>query len=547
MVFVLGCGWLVLAVFVVAAWPKINAEKSWRVGALLLTLAFSLLNQLVFSTVAEDAYITFRYALNIAEGYGPVFNPGEHVEGYSNFLWMIVIALPKAMFGWDIVVTASVFGVLCALGCVVMVYLLVNRIVASAERELPALGIAAAVLTAAASGLAAYGPSGLETPLFLLLVLGVFYALTTRHPVVAGVFVTLAGMTRPDGLLIAVLCGLWLIWAAIHQRHTWWAPAGYALGALVFAVPWTAWRVTYYGHLVPNAIAAKSGGSLGWQLGQGWHYLTQFSLVHLGFLLLALVTIVAMVARRGRGTPVARSMVWLVLVVTVAYTAFVTYAGGDWMPAWRLLAPVPPLIAVAAASAYGVLAKEGARRPNTRLVPLVASVLAGLSVLVTVASPNVLDRMHGWRTAISQLSEIGSWLGTSLQPGTVISTYANGTLSYHAGTQIVVVDVLGLTDEHIARDGQRDENAGPIGHIASDYDYVVNVRRPSVSVTTGNGYSNHQECGFDARYGGDDQVATFQRAGLPEWVTLYLRNDQAATLIADLAKDQRFVYVACPA
>jgi arabinofuranosyltransferase len=547
LVFVLVIGWLVLAVFVLAAWSKINAVKAWRVGVLVLTLGFSLVNQLVFSTVAEDAYITFRYALNLAEGNGPVFNPGEHVEGYSNFLWMILIALPKAMFGWDIVVTASVFGVLCALACVVLAYLLVNRIVAVAHPDapVPALGVSAAVMTAAASGLAAYGPSGLETPLFLLLILGVAYALTARRPVVAGVLVALLGMTRPDGLVIGVIVLVWLVAAAMAKRHSWWAPAGYVLGAFVFAAPWTAWRITFYGHLVPNAIAAKSGGSLGWQLDQGWHYLEQFSLVHIGFLLLAVVVIAAMAFRRTAPSE-ARSVVWLLLTVIVVYIAFVTYAGGDWMPAWRLLAPVPPLIAVASAAAYGVLAVPASRR-NTRWVGVVAFVLAGVSVLVTVVSPNVLDRMHGWRSAISQLSEIGTWLGTNLPPGTVISTYANGTLSYHAGTQLTVIDVLGLTDEHIARDGQRDEKAGPIGHIASDYNYVVNVRRPAVAVTTGNGYANQQECGYDQRYGGDYQVATFSRAGTQSWVTLYVRDDEAATLIADLAKDQHFVYVACPA
>lgn len=547
MVFVLVIGWLVLAVFVLAAWSKINAVKAWRVGALVLTLGFSLVNQLVFSTVAEDAYITFRYALNLAEGNGPVFNPGEHVEGYSNFLWMILIALPKAMFGWDIVVTASVLGVLCALACVVLAYLLVNRIVAVAHPDapLPALGVSAAVLTAAASGLAAYGPSGLETPLFLLLILGVLYALTARRPVVAGVLVALLGMTRPDGLVVALIVLVWLVAAAMTKRHTWWAPAGYVLGALVFAAPWTAWRITFYGHLVPNAIAAKSGGSLGWQLDQGWHYLEQFSLVHIGFLLLAVIAVAALAFRRAEPSE-ARSLVWLLFTIVVVYVAFVTYAGGDWMPAWRLLAPVPPLIAVASAAAYGVLTPSPGKR-NTRLIGVVAFVLAGVSVLVTVVSPNVLDRMHGWRSAISQLSEIGTWLGTDLPPGTVISTYANGTLSYHAGTQLTVIDVLGLTDEHIAREGRRDEKAGPIGHIASDYNYVVNVRRPAVAVTTGNGYSSQQECGYDQRYGGDYQVATFSRAGSQSWVTLYIRDDEAATLIADLAKDQHFVYVACPA
>jgi hypothetical protein len=563
LVFVLVGGWLVLAVFVLAAWSRINTGKAWRVGALGLTLGFSLLHQLLFSTVAEDAFITFRYSLNIAEGNGPVFNPGERVEGYSNFLWMILIALPKALFGWDIVAIASVLGVLCTLACVVVAYLLVNRIVAVARPGepaggMPALGIAAAVLTAGASGLAAYGLSGLETPLFLLLVLCVCFALTARRPVVAGVLAALAEMTRPDGLVVAVVAGLWLVVAAVRKRHSWWSPAGYLLGAMVFVVPWTTWRVTYYGYLLPNAVAAKNGGSLGWQLTQGWHYLTDFSFAHQGFLLLGVVAAVAFMHRRNPETQEAeaRSLVWLLFAITVVYLAFVIYAGGDWMPAWRLLAPVPPLIAVASVAAYGVLTAPlssspsptvRAHRRETRLIPVLAFALAGVSLLVTVASPNALDRMHDWRFRISQLAEIGSWLGTNLPPGTVMSTYANGVLSYRAGNQLPTVDVLGLTDEHIARQGQRDENAGPIGHIASDYDYVVNVRRPAVAITTDSGYADKQHCAIDPVYAGRYQAATFRREGTQNWITLYLRSEQAATLIADLGKDSRFVYVACPA
>ncbi len=51
--------------------------------------------------VAEDAYITFRYSRNLISGHGLRFNPGdvEAVEGYSNFLWLLIAAIPE-IFGW---------------------------------------------------------------------------------------------------------------------------------------------------------------------------------------------------------------------------------------------------------------------------------------------------------------------------------------------------------------------------------------------------------------------------------------------------------------
>jgi len=46
-----------------------------------------------YSFLTDDAFISFRYARNLSHGAGLVFNPGEPaVEGYSNFLWVLVLA-----------------------------------------------------------------------------------------------------------------------------------------------------------------------------------------------------------------------------------------------------------------------------------------------------------------------------------------------------------------------------------------------------------------------------------------------------------------------
>ncbi|SFB02034.1 hypothetical protein SAMN05216266_103324 [Amycolatopsis marina] len=567
MVVVVGA-WLLLAVFVLAAWSRLNTRRSWRIIAVLLALGFSLAHQLLFSTVAEDAFITFRYALNIAEGNGPVFNVGERVEGYSNFLWMVLLALFKTLFGADIVGTAVVLGVLSTLGCVVLAYVLVHRIVRKGrgtEDSAPAFGVAAAVLTAGASGLAAYGPSGLETPLFLLLALCICLSVAENRCVMAGVLVALAVMTRPDGVVIAIVVGIWLVVRAARHRVDWWAPAGYVLGALVLAVPWTAWRVTYYGYLVPNALAAKSGAPLGWQLEQGGAYLVEFGVAHGGFLLLAVAALVLFVVRRphadrAEGVPepdviLARSVVWLVVALTVFYLAFITYAGGDWMPAWRLLAPVPPLVAIGSLAALGVAGggvRTGASpspRPRRfwldKAVVPVAIVLSGLSLFASITHEQMLERMHDWRDAIAELGEIGDWFGATLPSGTVVSTFANGALSYEAGSRIVMLDVLGLTDEHIARHGQRDKRLGLVGHLAQDYDYVVNERMPAVAITTGSGYSETQRCGADPLYAGRYLVATFRRVGTDNWVKVYLIREQVTWLVETLGADPRFEHVPC--
>ncbi|OXM71149.1 hypothetical protein [Amycolatopsis vastitatis] len=554
MVYAVVVAWLVLAAIVVLTWDRLDTDRGWRGFVLALTLGLSLLHQLLFATVTEDALITFRYAQNIADGNGPVFNPGERVEGYTNFLWLVLIALPRAAFGADVETAAVVFGVLSALGCVLVSCFLVNRIVAAATppgtEPRPALGVAAAVLTASAGGLAVYGPSGSEVPLFVLLVLSLGYALAARRPVVAGVLVAFAVMTSPEGLVVAVLAGLWLVGAALKEKHSWWAPVGYALGALVFLIPRLAWRATFYQHFLPAPLAAKLGGPLGAQLDAGWPYVSGFALAHQGFLLLGLVAAVALLLRRTesafRGEVEARALIWLLFVTAAGLAVAAVLVGGDPGPSWRLLAPVPPLLAVASASVFGVLTVDAEGKPSprrrssaTRLVPVTACGLAGIAVLVSVFSPEMLDRVRDWRAHGTELAEIGGWLGEYLPPGSVVSAAAPGSLATHGG-QLLIIDVLGRTDDHIAREGRHE------GGTSTDYDYVVNGRRPTVAVPADGGYADRQHCAIDPVYAGKYEVATFRRVGTPYWVSVYPRAEQAKTLVADLAKDPDFSYVPCP-
>ena len=53
--------------------------------------------------VQDDAYISFRYARNLADGFGLVWNIGERVEGYTNFLWTLLM-VPAFWLGCDVVV-----------------------------------------------------------------------------------------------------------------------------------------------------------------------------------------------------------------------------------------------------------------------------------------------------------------------------------------------------------------------------------------------------------------------------------------------------------
>jgi hypothetical protein len=71
--------------------PKTRRALAW--GLVILALAiFYFHARIYWAWTEDDAFITFRYARNLASGHGFVFNPGERVEGYSNFVWVLLMA-----------------------------------------------------------------------------------------------------------------------------------------------------------------------------------------------------------------------------------------------------------------------------------------------------------------------------------------------------------------------------------------------------------------------------------------------------------------------
>ncbi|MET0849573.1 MAG: hypothetical protein ABW020_00475 [Candidatus Rokuibacteriota bacterium] len=62
------------------------------------------------SYIADDAGISFSYARSLTRGAGLVLSPGaERVEGYSNFLWTMMLAVSRAL-GIGPVVAAKMLG-----------------------------------------------------------------------------------------------------------------------------------------------------------------------------------------------------------------------------------------------------------------------------------------------------------------------------------------------------------------------------------------------------------------------------------------------------
>ncbi|MCX5752617.1 MAG: hypothetical protein NTW97_03090, partial [Candidatus Krumholzibacteria bacterium] len=86
----------------------------------LATLAILAAGLIAFRYVPDDTFITLRYARNVLRGEGFVFNPGERVEGYSNFLWLLIVVFAGKL-GFPLVGAARTLSLLFSLGTLALV------------------------------------------------------------------------------------------------------------------------------------------------------------------------------------------------------------------------------------------------------------------------------------------------------------------------------------------------------------------------------------------------------------------------------------------
>jgi hypothetical protein len=220
-----------------------------------------------FAFSMDDAFISLRYARNLVEGHGLVFNAGERVEGYSNFSWTILLALfLKA--GLPPIETARWVGVALAAGAA----LVAARFTRAFEGRWGPAAVGAALLVAASTPLAYWSASGMETALFVLLVTaavdrGLAPDVSPRGRRLAPVLFGLAALTRPDGpLFFFAWLGLRALGTAARRPglrdDRGWSGVGTDLAVfLAMIVPYVAWKVSYYGDVLPNTYHAKAGFS----------------------------------------------------------------------------------------------------------------------------------------------------------------------------------------------------------------------------------------------------------------------------------------------
>jgi arabinofuranosyltransferase len=407
--------------------PVAGAVFSKRETILLAASAMTvaaILTVLLWRVTLDDAYITFRYARHLAEGYGlGAWNhTGEHVEGYSSPLWMLLLA-GAAWLGVDVRIASKVFGTAAAL---IVIAVLFRR-----HDDRPA--VLAGVFLLLYLPFMFYAASGMEAVAFTSLVTLVLVGPAQWQPIVAPLLVAI----RPEGALVAAVDVLALAW----RRERWRWVAATAIAAALTLVAIAIHRWVAYGALAPNTYYAKvAGGGVG-HVKLGLVYVGSWILAHavvVAFLAMGAVTVRRAGDRRGL----------MCLALFVAYVVYMASAGGDpptAFPVWRQFVHVAP--------AWVLVAMIGLTSVVRRRWGQVAAAI-GLALAADAGILLVQER-GGPRPGNA---DYVAWLASVASPTTTISSSYAGALPFTVDA--VHIDALGLNTSYIARHGTFDPD-GP--------------------------------------------------------------------------------------
>jgi hypothetical protein len=398
-----------------------------------LALALCVLGQTQW---VDDAFISFRYSRNLFEGHGLVFNPGDPVEGYTNFLWCIVAWLGLKLNIEPIAFTQGVSLVAQAL-TLVLVYRLGRASLGSAAKAL-----VAPALLAMQIAFVAYPMTGMESTAFSFFATLSFYLLHGRAQERTGGRVLLVlsllalSLTRFDGFVLAgILAGF-----PLFVKRGWRGLLVPLIAVALALAAYNAWRISTYPTLLPNSFHAKIDFSP-FRIRKGLSYLWAFfenRALILGLCLMPLAL--------GRISNLGRYLLWAV-GIQLAYVALV---GGDWMPHHRFLYHVLPLVIL--------LAQEGTWNLWGYLEPHLPFRRRGACILLTVLLGSSALSLYGdVRDGLQpdqrffdphEARVIGEALDELLPAGSLIALEWGGIIPYYTSHQ--VLDTFGINDREIS-------------------------------------------------------------------------------------------------
>jgi arabinofuranosyltransferase len=461
-------------------------------------------NSYLYTTILDDAYIFFRYADNIFNGYGFVWNIGEApVEGYTSFLYLFTLIIAKFL-AFDLELFAILFGTITSAFTLYFAYLIYDYLYPRDQIKTSA-NIVTIIILALSPAFAYWSGAGMETSFYsMFLVMTIYYLLklpdSVKKNLLKGILFGLLCVLRFE----AVLFFLATLYYLVKKENSFYR-IKIGGNAILFVIGFTIifgtyfiWRWVYFGYFFPNTFYAKTGGGFQ-QIVGGFLYIIKALRLFYGFGWIPII-LVMLFFRKSMFTSKA------VFLFSIGLVSLVTtiLIGGDHFHLGRFILPVFPLLFIFFPPAINKMLTTQTKHLNLKPI-LRATILLVIVTALLLVKPVYQDAINGFKNLLegkkdilvvydkSSERKIIDWQHGFIIMGSSLNHLANkddyiacvpiGAIGYYS--KMKVIDMVGIVDPVIAHEKLSTDH--PIkwtpGHTKGDGNYILSRKPKFIQLT----------------------------------------------------------------
>ncbi|MEO8514767.1 MAG: hypothetical protein ABI543_14510 [Ignavibacteria bacterium] len=442
----------------------------------------------------DDAYISYRYGKNLMEGKGLVYNQGEYVEGYTNFLWTIITAPFTRIKSVDVSIFSSSLGLLLSIVNILLVTLISKQFNGNLSKYLKYLILLPPLFLALDDSIAFWAIGGMEFPLYTLFILGIIYNYFKlndgkKHSYYLAMFLMLCTLTRPEGNMIFAITILHLMLFRKNiiefKRIIITLISIYA----IFCFGYYGFKLLFYGQIIPNTFYAKGVTDFRMNLVLGTKYLAMC----LGTRLYIFIFILFIPFKKA----FKEFKLSYLIIFSLVYIGYLIAVGGDWMIANRFFVPIIPILYILSTIGFinaifklsQYLNNEQKTLKYANASAAVLAIMLFIFTMVLLEYQQLIIRDSNARYEM-QWSMFGKWLQMNVDPKTIIAVGPAGKIPYYS--ELYTIDMWGLNNDYIAKTNSKRLQAG---HKKFDIDYVLSLN-PEFII----GYAGYTDADISSRY-----------------------------------------------